>query len=316
MNICINSPSASYVVSSQMIYGATDFTDETYYFTNTSLDNVSDSLNLYLTPGATTVLFSVVDEFDTGIPNVYIFVQAYDLTTNSYLVSEILKTDSSGNANGHIILTSQWYKFILVRDGNTVQESLPTQITTTTKTFRLYSTQNSVTSYKTYFGVSGTVTFNNATKNFNYIYTDPTGGVVTGCIDIVKQTALTTTSVGQSCVDASSANIIYNIGNVSDQSTYIATGKVSINGDSFVLATKSVSFDDRWRSFGATGLLIAFFLSLTAFVLWYWSPIIGLVMMLFAAIMTVVAGLAIFTWTSIVVLVILVGLTIWRLSRQ
>lgn len=315
--ICINEPTASYIASAQMEYAATGFTTETYYFTNTTLDNTTDLINLYLSDSSTSVLFTITDENDIEIQGAYLHILAYDLATDSSTTTEILKTSTDGTAIGQIVLNTQRYKFIVIYGGSVVFESSDIILTASTYNIRVTLGTNYFVNYNVIKEVSCILTYDNDTRTFDYTFADATGGVTKGCIDITRQTGSTYQTVNSSCLSAASGSISIVIAQPTGVPTYVGTGSVYIDGEQFVCGNStSFSYDRRYESYGLSGIFISFFIVLALALVGVWSPPIAVLMTLLGLIVVNIFGLFFMNWTALISIIILGGIAIYKLSLR
>lgn len=107
---------------------------------NYYLSDTTQTLNLYASEASTDtsiVLFTVSDENDNPVEGAYIYVNLYNIGTNSYQTTEILKTDNNGEALGNIILNTQWYQFKVIYGGEIKLTEPNKKITDTSISLRI-----------------------------------------------------------------------------------------------------------------------------------------------------------------------------------
>lgn len=316
--VCIQQ-NGTYNFSAQLEYGSTsdDYTDATYYFTNASMSNLTQDVSLYLTNDTTLVLFNVLDENDQDVQDVYIKVLKYDLGTDSYVLEQILKTDSDGNAVGNIILNTQFYKFILELDGEQVFESDPTKIVTTQKTFRITVGTDFFANYGTVRDITGDVSFNNNTKVFTYVYSDSTGGATQACLTVERNSINGDTQLDSSCQSAAAGTIQYTIAEATATNTYTGTGTITYEAEEYVVDVETATYNDRYKVFGLEGILIVFYLIVTLVMIGVssLSPVIAIAMMLIGFIASVLLGVFYMNWYALSFFIVMGLFTIYRVSR-
>lgn len=314
--ICINPNWAEYLLYSQLEYSATDYETKYYYFTNKTLNNVTELLTLYMTNSTTAVEFTVTDENDNPVEDVYISVLKYDVGTNSYITTEIIKTDSEGVAIGNIVLNTKWYKFILNYDGDIVLETSATKVTSTTVNFQIDLTTNFFDTYDVVDDVACDITFNSATRTFSYTYSDPTGGVISGCLNIIKRSLNGDTVINSSCVDSSSSTILLGVGNVTT-GLYIGTGTINIDGTNYVCGdAESKDYSTLHQTFGLGGIFVSFLLVLTLVMIGVWHPVVAVFLMIVGVVATNIIGIFHLTWEILISFVIIGFITIYRLNSK
>ncbi len=315
-SICIFPSTGSYNVFGQLEYSTTtaEFAEKTYYLTNATLDNTTEYINLYLTPNSTSVTFSVDDENDDSVSDVYIHILKYDLATNSHVTNSIIRTGENGEAIGEIVLTTQWYKFLLVLNGETKLESEPVKITSTTRNFRINLAENDFAHYDEATNVTTGLTFTNSTGNFAFTWVNPTGIAKRACLNVIRRSITDDVEIGETCQNAASGTILINAGDTLDY-TFIATGTIS--GSPFLLTNMlEVSFDEGYKKWGKDGIFASFFLRLALALTGIWNPVVAIIMLILADIGMMAMGLYSWSWTTFVVYIIMAFITMIRVGKK
>lgn len=318
--ICIpNNTITNFTANAQIKYSnLATYAEKNYYLWDYTLYNSpTTNINLYLTNGTTQVKLQVRDYADDGITDVYIKVLSYDLGTNSYKTTEIVKTDSEGDAYAQLVLNTYWYAFILEKDGEIIQQTSPTKITSSPRTFRVITGADYFDSYDVIQGITHSLTYNNATTTFSLTYSDPTGGITQGCIRLTKRSINGDTILNTSCVTSTAATILMNISDGSvGSNTYIADAYAFISGESFSLNSTSVNFNTTYKKFGANGLFLSMLLIIVLVMVGIWHPAVAIIMMLLGVVITNVMGLFFLNWTYIITFIILGVITAYRTSKS
>ncbi len=316
-SICINPPEATYNIFAQLAYrgiGDTEAAEKNYYFTNVTFNNVSFVTDLFLTDDTTQVAFSVRDEDDNSIPGAIIKVLTYDLETDTAKVTEIVRTDSNGVAQAQIILSTQFYLFIIEKDGIVLlQTTEATKITSTSQIFRVTLTGDYYEDFNVADNTVTSLTFNNATLQYTFTFNDITGEAVRGCLEIIKRSPLADTVVNSSCVTSSAGSITLGIGEPGSD-TFIAQGSIDVNPN-FVVETLSNTFDFAYKTLSDGGLLASFFLVLTVTVVGFFNPIVAVVLLGFSTATLIILDIFFLSWPVLMAFLILMGITMYRLSR-
>ena len=317
-NICISPVWASYQINGQLEYTATGFNDETYYLSDATIDNSTEFIDLYLTDGATIVTFTVTDQDDNVVPDVLIHILSYDFGTNSHTTTEIINTDSQGEALGNIVLSTQWYKFLLVYDGSIVLETEPVKITGTSRNFRINLQTDFFDFFETFDNMQTSLTFTNATRNFAYTFLSTTGTSVTACLKVIQRTAADDLLVNDTCVTAASGTILVNVGaeDEVDGKTFIATGRIEVNPTWISDVFEKTFGVDLGDKIGADGILATLFLRLALSCIGIWNPMVAIIFLLLADITMVVMGIYKMSWIALISYIILGILAIYRVNRK
>jgi hypothetical protein len=301
-----------------MEYGSTGFTNKLYYLSNTVLNTTTQFINLLLTDGTTQVKFEVVDTLDDPVDDVQIKVLTYDVATDSSTLSEIVQTGSDGLAYAQIVLNTQFYKFILVKDGNILLETDQVIIDSTSKKFRIDLGNQYQANYENFLGLSyNNITFTNATKTFSTSgFTDASNTASEWCLTVNRRQAHKDVLIGEVCDVTAAGSLSLNISEAVGSNTYVASFKVKFsNGDEFHLNSLIKSFDEVFKKFALSGLFATFLVILTLAMASLWNPTVGVVLVFVGLIFAVVMKLVFISWGVIAALIIVGGLALYKLTR-
>lgn len=317
VGLCIYPAEATFYSYAQIEYSATGYETKLYYFDNTIFDNSTETLNLYLTNSTTVVTFTVTDYNDIPIEDVTIKILSYDIPTDTSITTEILKTDTDGVALAQILLNTQFYRFILEYKGEVVLATEPTKITSTTKKFRI----NLVTDYFDRFtnvrGIEHLLRFTNSTLMFDFIYSDTTGGISQACLKVVRKGMNADFTINDTCVTSTASTISTRINESVGIQTYEATSYVIFSdGEYFVLDKLTVSFDDKYKTYGVSGIFMSFLIVLVLIVIGVWSPAISVVLMVIGIFISVVLGIFHISWEILIAFIIMAIITMYKVSRN
>jgi hypothetical protein len=313
-SICISPDYANYSIYAQMEYGAEGYTTETYYFEDATINNVSEQVNLYLSNDTSLVTFTVEDQDYDPVAGAFISILKYDLTTDSYVTTEIIKTDTNGEAIGNIILNSQWYKFIVTYDGVIELETEPTKLSLTEYTLRISLADSYLDTYIVKEGITSSLTYNNVTQNFVYTFSDPSGTTTQACLKVTQARLTSDVLIETSCVTSSSGTILIGITDLNG--TYIATGTVTIDDNSFVTDSLTIVFDTNYKTWGLSGVFASFLIVLTLIMVGIWNPMVAVLLGTIGVLVSVSLGLLGLTMTTVVTIIILGGIAMYRLNHK
>lgn len=292
-SICINPPEANYTIYSQMQYGASNFNSKTYYLNGATLNNITETINLYLTSAASVVNFNVVDENDDPVPNVYITILKYDLVTDTSTTVEIIKTASpDGDANGNILLDTQRYKFILTYNDEIVLETEDFTLSSTSYQFRITIGTEYWINYDTVYNAECYTSFNSATKQTSFTFADNTNNVVSGCLKINYLSGTLTTTLNTSCVSGSAGTIALTPSNQTRVGTYVGIGYVTIDNKVYACGnTTRYTTNTIASTFSERGLLYVMFIFIVLVMAGLYNPGVSLGLGMVALIVSWFAGL-------------------------
>ena len=249
----------------------------------------------------------------------FIYIQKYDVGTDTATTVEIIKTDSNGQAVGNIIKFTQAYKFILVKDGVVIKEDTPSYVMLDTKTFRV---NLGGTTYFTNFDVVNGVTcsnvaYTNATTSFSYTWLDPASNVTQACLDIYLTSNTQNVLVNTTCTSAASGTITLEIPEPFGSNTYVATGYVYIGNNKFVCGNSaSANFNVGWKDYGSESLFLSFLLIVFLICVGLWNPVVAIGLMIVGIILLNILGMFHLDWPWLVGFIILGGIVINKMRQN
>lgn len=316
--LCVpNNTVSNWTINAQAEYSnLPTYAEKNYWFVNYPLNSSPTNINLYLTNNTAQLKLQLRDFNDDAISDAYISVLSYDLGTNSYRTTEIVKTDSSGDAYAQIVQNTAWYAFLVEYDGDVILQTLPTKITSTTLTLRADLQTDYFASYDVVQGITSDLTFNNATTTFSFTWSDPTGSTAQGCLELTRISINGETELNSSCVTSSAATLLMNITDVPGTNTYKADGYAVVSGQNFHLQTLSVTFNSTFKTFGLSGIFLSMLVILTLVLVGLWHPVAAVILMVVGVVTTNVMSLFYMNWTYLITFVILAGITIYRTGRS
>ena len=215
-----------------------------YGLTDYPVNNITKNLTLYVSDLTSQVIFSVRDSQDNAIVGAYIKVLSYEINTNTYKTSEILLSDSFGQAIGRIILNTQWYKFIVEKDSSVLIQTEPQKITTSPVNIVVTAdTENWLKNYNPAIGITSEISFSNITNNVVYTYTDSSNTITQSCVEVYHTNQSGKKMVDMQCIDSPAGTIINNIGDIDDGSI-VATAYVIKEDNKYIVNQVEYKFQD------------------------------------------------------------------------
>jgi hypothetical protein len=247
-----------------------------YYFNliNGTFDNIIlYSLNSSL---GDEITVTVIDQNSNRLEDAYIEILRYDITTNSYKLVEVAKTNFNGQTIVRMEKNSEFYYFI-------VEYPFNTQVLTTSPTY-IYS--DSVTlqailgaavgeSFENRGQIIYNLSYNYNTNNFRFAFNDPNNLVTTACLRVYKINALSETLYNETCINSASGLILIGVDN-STGNSYKAQCFVSMSPESY-LDTIWVSFKDN-VDFGSLGVFMIIIMVILFATIGVWSPVAAVIL--------------------------------------
>lgn len=315
-SVCINNQTGVYQVSGQIQYGASGFNTETHYFVNATFDNVTNTQNLYLTASSSTVQFTVKDEYDTPVSDAYIYIQYYDLTTNTAQTTEVIKTSSDGTALAQLVLYYEFYKFIIVYNGDVVLETNPVLLTSTSYEFSVVLGSDFFNNYDVARNVACDISHSTITNTFTLTYADTTGTTTQGCLYIDRWSNGRVVRVNTSCVSGSSNTFGLTPRNYTGSDSFTATSTIFVNDQEYACGTPE-SYDQNvnYIEFGLEGVALSLLIIMTVVGIGLFSPVVAVAVSIVALVLVSMIQMFYMSYVLLISIVILGIITIYKVNR-
>ena len=243
-------------------------------------DNSFNALNLTTIPLSYTnnVTFIVVDNLDSRLANATIKIKRYDLATNSYPIEQIITTNFEGKAIADIILNTEYYKFVVEYNGNTVLSTERSYIYGTTLTLQVNLGGIGFEEVFLNQDLSGTIDIHSSNNSATFYYNDETNTATQSCLYIFSLSTTEKALYNSSCSAIPSGDITVGYSNTS-HNTYVMEGYVTVSGNSYLVSAKTLNLAQNLPEQGrGFGLLMTFILLVVCvFMIRYSLPIAILV---------------------------------------
>lgn len=315
-SICISPAYRNYTISSTIQYSSTGYSTNYYYLNYANVTNVTQNVNLSLLNSSKATLTELFarDTAQKGIEGIYFTIQAYDIGTDTYRTVAMARSGYNGKDITYLNWYDTLYKIILVQDGEVIQSTTPFKISATPVSFDIIP--SNTYPYDKFDSIEYSLTFNNVTNNFVLTFTDTTGLVSSGCLKVVKQGTVNTTTICNTCETSSSATIYCNIaayGNGTYIGSFYATGSfapidslITVIGFSNSIYDNLGNLDASFYAFLFAGIVVALFLI---------TPAMGIVGALLGMIGAAALGFQPLDQAIYIGIVIVGGIIIWILKR-
>lgn len=298
-------------------YSSLNYSPRFSYYDLTN--NSAETITLYLLNSslATNLTTTVIDSTGDNIENALVKVLKYDIGSNGYVLRESAVTNYNGIMVSSIVIASEFYKFIVEYPiGTVVLETNPSYIygSSLGVSQTLVIPSNSSINPDQNDLPFGNVSFNQATNNFRYTYSDSTNSITQGCLYLYRVYLTEQELINTSCSSSSAATILLYADNISG-STYNAVGIATIDGEEFVHDQESWTYYVT-NPFGNFGLFIGFIAIVVAVFMFSYNPAISLFMMGAAILLLSLTNVLVFSaWLPYVLFVLCVVMAI-TISRR
>jgi hypothetical protein len=310
---------ANLTVDQQIQYYNGDGTIFDYSLFQNQFTNTTQQLNLFIQNDTTQVLFTVLSTNSDPVPNAFIHVLKFDVGTGTFTTTEILRTDSQGQALGNIVLGTTFYNFLIFFEGNLVFSESAVKLISTTRTFTIeIDNADWFTNFETTVGVQTDLIFNNDTNNFVYTWADSSGEMHYGCMRVDKQNDTGRFNLSNSCVASTSGTIVFNIPVLENGTSYIGTGYLKYD-DEIITDTVWKVIDKARDIFQLNPLLslfITFIFCMTMFFFGMPNPTVSLTFLALGVIFSSMFGLYAISGLQVGTIVALILIQLYLGGRQ
>lgn len=297
-------------------YSADGYLERSYYLTVNSRSFYPLNFYLISIEDSEPVQISLRSNFGEIIENATIKLLRYYSSINSYTTVEMVKTNFDGKADMQIELQSntangEFYKFLIIQDGETVLETTPTKITTTNLNFIVVTGTTGLEQYIDNLDISYNLSFNTNTNNFKFTFNNANNDFVGGCLYVYTQNVIGKTFYNSSCINSSSATILLPVNNDTN-TTYVSYAYVYYGDYEYYLDSLSKRFNNYTKdTFGKQGIFYAFIIILTLAFIGAYNPTISIVLSVFGLIVVTIIGLIPATTTIIIGIIAGAIIVIW-----
>jgi len=317
--LCVYPSWANLTSNIQIEYIDSDTNIYDYFVYETYLNNQTQILNLYTQNETTQVLFTVQTLDTAAVENAYIHILKYDVGTGAYTTTEVIKTDSQGQAIGNIILATTFYNFLVYYNGELIYTEQGVKLIATTRTFTVnLEGDDWLDNFGTTLGVNTNLYFNDATQNFVYTWSDPSESIHYGCLRVDKTNDSGKYNLSNTCTESVSATIIYNIPLLENGTDYIGTGYLRF--DDMIITNRVVksiaAVRDFFRQDPIGSLFIGFLFCLTMLLIGIPNPVLSSTLLGFGIILTSTLGLYAISGMQLGSIIMLILIQIYLAGRQ
>lgn len=302
--VCINPGNRTFYTDAIIEYNkdnSTLYTTRNYFFQNASLTSTTQNISLYLLPSslATSFIIKVQDSTFSAIKDALVFIQRYYPGDNTFRTVQIVKTDSSGESIGFYQTETVDYKHIITQNGtvllNTPQQKIFGKEVPFTLTFTIGDALGLPWSrFEDNPNINVALEYNQTTSIVSFTYVDITGNTNFAALRVFQQYG--NQSGSQVCSVTSlqpSATLLCNMSGF--DGSFIAKAYLMDTTEPNVVKIINFVISVAKDIFSKGGLFLAFFIIMTAFFAFIWSPTVGIIAINAAVIFVNIIGLATFS---------------------
>jgi len=206
---CLNASGQNVSFSSTSSYYADYYDRREYIFANATIGNFTQNIPLYLSLIADTdvITVSVKNQNYDSVSGALVYIQEWNVGTNTYSTVGMFYTDSSGNGIINLELYNRWYRAIVSIDGEIVKTTDVQKLSSTTWTIDVQTGE--ANPYELFDSISHGLTFDNNTNITTFVWVDGSGYIQYGCLDIYNKTNTGYSLLSNECVSSVAGTINY-----------------------------------------------------------------------------------------------------------
>jgi len=224
--ICISPSFKEYQMTGILNYYRSDSDSRDYILTNYTANNITSQISLFLAPTNITDIVTVLvsDENKNYVRDAVIYVQRWEIGTNTFSTVGIITTNVDGRAYINLQLYDVYYRFIVYYQGEIKKTTSPAKLFSTDVNIPITITPPN--NYKPFDNIATSLTYNNITSVITYTFLDSSGALSNGCLKVYNKTNLGNVLLSSECSTSVSSTLSYL---VLTNETYLAQGILTLN---------------------------------------------------------------------------------------
>jgi len=320
-NFCISPSYASITSDLTSDYGKDGYTPRTYYLNDAVLDNITNSVDLFLFSDTEAVKFYFTAWLGTAkLQNAVISVSKYYPGEGVYKTIGVRESDTSGNFIEYLELDKQ-YRFSAVKDGTFIGTlDITAYCTATPCEIRLQYSPASADfwqEYENYYDTDIVYNFDwdPDTAQISYAFTDLTAtSQYSRLVVYLVKYNQTSFSVCDKTLESTSGTITCNVSDYMP-AQFQAKAYISRSPDKLV-DIYNIAFSglrEAFKNTGGLGLFISLIFIITVGLIGAWNPPVGIAFALLAFYISYTIGILELSITSVIAVIILGGIIIVKM---
>ncbi len=283
--ICMSPTNETFKTDAIIEYGSgtsnLTYVTRNYYFDGASLTNVSQNISLYLLDAeeSTSFIIKVQDQKLSDVENAFVYIQRYYPSDGLYRTVQMAKTDDNGESIGFYEAEVPDYKHIIIKNGEVLLSTSPQKVVGKEVPYTLTFTVGDSLTYpwspwEDNPNIQTSLTYNDTNKFVTFTYIDTTGATTVGRLLITRESPNNQTIqvIYNASANLASATLEKNMSGY--DGTFIARG---ILEEDEVVELLNFLITTARDIFGNTGVILSFFIILTAGLAFLWNPTAGIV---------------------------------------
>lgn len=266
---------------------------ERFYFFNLT-NRTNNAIDLYLLNETHTdyadITATVYDETNHFIEGAIIKVLRYYLSTNSYVIVEMARTNFEGVTTLHLLQNNEFYEFVIeYPQGVTKKITTPTQIYGDTINFQILLATATGTRYYNSLGVETDLYFDEANNRFRLYWNDATNTLSQICLHTDLLTRFRNETVNRTCSTSTTGIMYHAVTNVTGR-TYQARALAYFSEPPATLASIYHTYVAT-NPIGTIGLVLVILLTVIFACIGAWNLATGVILTPLPALFASIAGI-------------------------
>ena len=211
----------------RITYDNPKYTKRDFYINVENSTNQSVDLYLLSIGNGTDVTFTVQDNSGNKLTNATIRLKRYYLSTNSYRTVAMSRTNEEGNTQIDVDFNDAFYETLTTFEGFSLR-TIGAKIISTTRILTLQLTADPFSLIDGTDDITTTLSFNNITQTFSYVFTQLSGISTTGFLEVTFVKPTGSSLVCEATDTTSSGTLLCQVNTTNSTGTYTASGSVLI----------------------------------------------------------------------------------------
>jgi hypothetical protein len=253
------------------------YNERNYYYEDYDADNITENVSLYLLNKtfSTSFILEVEDQKNSEVPGALIYIQRWYNGLGEFKTVQISKTDDNGKTGGFYETETVDYRHIIIKDGVTELTTDKGKILPESTPFTLIFKIGDASLYpwnefEKNPDIDTTFNFNKTTNITTFSWVDETGSVTEGGLLVyLVNNSGPDLLICNETLAFQSGTLTCNVTGYTGR--FIAGGYISQSPAQFWESINFVISTAR-AIFGNTGIIIGFFIILTAGLAFIWNP--------------------------------------------
>lgn len=314
-SFCFTPNNTNYTVDVDIEVDAINFSPNYHYLIEQEIAPINSNITIYLLNDslATLTQLKVLDEKQAPLEGVYVYIQFYDLGTDTFYTVSMAKTAYDGTDLSYLNWYNSLYKMIFYKDGEVLLTVNPFKIAETPKIFTVETTP--VFIFDKFNEILYNLMYNNVTQNFVLTFIKPST-VTQGCLQVYKRNVTGDYEVCDVCETSDSSTLYCNVaseGNGTFIANFYATGSfkdivslIKKIGSPAILFDEIGNLDASTMAILTGGVVASFF---------FISPVLAVVGVIIGMLMVFSLGFQPLDYGIFISIVLVGGIVAWSIRK-